>query len=430
MVDSIAMLCVHSCPFDPPGHRDTGGMSVYVRELSRCLGRMGVKVDIFTRSKDPDVSTVVDHGENVRAVHLRAGPQRRINRYRLGPYLREFIEEFQGFASDRGRPYQVLHGHYWLSGLVAAHLSREIKVPMVQNFHSIGLLKNIALGKRFGKEGYDPVLRLEREKVVIKMTDRVVAESPAMKSEILRHFSVDPGKVEIIPGGVDVDLFRPMAKSEARSRLGWTGKVPILFVGRPDRIKGISSLIEAMNIVCKASDVRSKELLWAFVGGEGDTIRRIVSSCSPPNAEFAFIDALDQRKLPLYYSAAEVCVIPSYHESFGMVALEAAACGTPVVGSSVGGLPLIVEEGVNGALVPPGDSEALARGLVEILADDPLRREMAGNAQRSAEAFEWSKLAARLHGIYERLASEPRENWRERTSPEYSRRLSSMVMEA
>lgn len=400
------MLSVHTCPFESPGHRDTGGMNVYVREMSRCLGRMGVHVDIFTRSKDPEVPGLVEHGDHVRVIHLRAGPERRVDRYRLESHLDEFIEGVRRFISAEGCSYQILHGHYWLSGLVSAHLSRELQIPMVQNFHSIGLLKNMALRRHFGREGGDPVKRLECEKGIMETADRVIAESSVTRDEILRYFNVDPEKVDVIPGGVDLDLFRPISKSKARSLLGWSGKVPILFVGRPDPVKGISPLIDTLKIVCNERWAGNRNLLWAFVGGEDETIRKIVHSCSPPAAELTFVDALEQTMLPLYYSAAEVCVVPSYSESFGIVALESAACGTPVVGSRVGGLPMIIDDGESGFLIPPGESGTFAKQLVRTLADDGLRRDMAKRAVMKAREFEWGRAASRLHTIYEGLAGD------------------------
>jgi len=408
MVERVAMLSVHTCPFESPGHRDTGGMNVYVREMSRCLGRMGVHVDIFTRSKDPAVPKQVKHGDHVQVVHLRAGPQRRVDRFQLESHLDEFIEGIRQFVSAEGRSYQILHGHYWLSGLVSMHLSREMQIPMVQNFHSIGLLKNMALRTNFGKEGFDPVQRLLCEKEIMEAADKVIAESSVTRDEIISHFRVDPGKVDTIPGGVDLDLFRPISKTRARSLLGWSGKIPILFVGRPDPVKGISALIEAVKIVCNGGLGGRRDLLWVFVGGEDEKIKKIVCSCRPPEAEFTFINALEQQMLALYYSASEVCVLPSYYESFGIVALEAAACGTPIVGSRVGGLPTIIDESANGFLIPPGDFRALAKRLLYILSDDIMRRDMAESAALKAREFEWGRMASRLHKVYDGLAGNHR----------------------
>jgi D-inositol-3-phosphate glycosyltransferase len=390
---SVAVLSVHTCPLAALGGKETGGMNVYVRELSRELGRMGVAVDVFTRSQNPAIDRVVAMGEHVRVIHIPAGPEAPLPRAQVHRHLPEFVERVESFRRAEQLTYDLIHGHYWLSGVVGLRLKEQWAVPYVQMFHTLGRLKNAARSSE-----REPGLRLAWEERIIAEADRVVVANPVERAQMVWFDGAHPDQITVIPCGVDTDLFHPMDQRAARERLGLSPSPLLLYVGRLTPIKGIETLLGAVRLLTVEKGRR--DLILLVIGGDTD---------EPENGHVAFlrrrVDLLGlggvvrflgpqpQERLRLYYAAAHLTVMPSYYESFGMVALEAMACGSPVVASRVGGLTTTVRDGVTGFLVPDGDVHALADRLGHVLADPEMRQRLGREGVSWAAQHRWSCVA-------------------------------------
>lgn len=400
----VAMLSVHTCPLAALGGKETGGMNVYVRELSRELGRMGVAVDVFTRSQNSAVPRLVELGERARVIHVRAGPEAPLERAHVHAHLEEFLDGVEAWRARHGLAYDLIHAHYWLSGAVALGLRARWGVPVVQMFHTLGRLKNAAVrwpGER------EPALRLREESRLAASVDRVVAATPFERRHLIRRCGLSPDRVVVVPCGVDTELFRPGLQEQARATLGLGPDPLVLYVGRIAPVKGLDTLLEAM---ARLPDPRARLLV---VGGEADEprdghearLRRHAAGLGL-GERARFVGSQPQERLRAYYVAADVTVLPSYYESFGMVALEAMACGRPVVASRVGGLLTTVRHGVTGFLVPDGDSGALARCLTTVLADPALRQRLGRQGVAWAARHRWPCVAEAICRVY--AALEPR----------------------
>ena len=409
----IAMLSVHTCPMAALGGKETGGMNVYVRELSRELGAQGLIVDIYTRSQDPARERVRELWPNVRVIHLPAGPERPYAKHLVYNHLPQFIAGLREFAAAEGVAYDLIHSHYWLSGWVARELAREWALPTVHTFHTLGRMKDAVARSETEKEHST---RIAVEDELMRDMQRIVAATRLDKAQMTELYGADPRKIKVIPPGVDLTLFRPIPRDEAKAAIGLD--LPkdchlILFVGRMDPVKGLDTLLRA---ICKLSELQpdlAKNLCLAVIGGDVDEndsesnnmlecLEKLKHEVGIDNL-VAFLGSRTQDTLPYYYSAAEVCVMPSYYESFGLVALEAMACGTPVLASRVGGLQTTVEDGVTGLLTPAGDVDALAQGLATLLLDSDFRQRLASNARRRAAAYTWKAVAERIVSLYEEL---------------------------
>ena len=409
----LAMLSVHTCPKAALGGKETGGMNVYVRDLSRELGRRGFTVDVFTRSQDPDAPRVVDLGPNARVIHLKAGPEAPYDKNLVHNHIDEFTDNLLEFARREDVAYHLVHSHYWLSGLVARQIQREWNTPVMHMFHTLGKLKN-----RVAKSEADleAPLRVESEHEIINSVDRLVAANPLEKAQMIWLYGADPTKIEVIPCGVDLELFYPRAGSEAEAYLDMpVHHKMVLFVGRVEPLKGIDVLIEAMALVLeKHTDLRD-DICLCVIGGEPDAdavnIDREMARLQGLRETLgiaevvAFLGKREQVALPFHYSAAEVCVVPSHYESFGMVALEAMACGTPVVASRVGGLTFTVQDGSTGFLVPNDDPQALSERLSLLLTDRALRQEMGRRAAVHAKRYGWPIVAGQVIAAYRDLVT-------------------------
>lgn len=409
---NIAMLSYHTCPLATLGGKDTGGMNVYVRELATQLGRMKIHVDVFTRSQDEHVPHVLhDLGFGNRVVHVPAGPEYPLPKSDLSQYLPTYAESIRRFAEEKNIHYDVIHSHYWMSGIAALELQQAWNAPIVQMFHTLGHMKNrVALTPAEMEGPY----RVEGEQTVIRGAQRIIAATLAEKAQLEFLYQADKRKITIIPPGVDTSRFYPIPCEEARDVIGIPcGDNMILYVGRIEPLKGIDTLIQAL--AAMRSDPRLIPIphYLTIIGGDPDVtpqnmsaeMARLRAMCKDLglNDMVLFIGKRSQDTLPYYYSAAEIVVVPSHYESFGMVALEAMACGTPVVASQVGGLGFLVQNGVTGYSIPDRDPNALAERLTQLICDPELRAQLGAQAKDYAQAYAWENIASRMIQVYEQL---------------------------
>jgi D-inositol-3-phosphate glycosyltransferase len=409
---NIAMLSYHTCPLATLGGKDTGGMNVYVRDLTIELGRMCIHVDVFTRSQDEHVPHVLhDLGYGNRVVHVPAGPEVPLPKKELAKYIPQFVEGIKAFAEEKGIHYDLIHSHYWMSGIAAEALSDAWGgTPIIQMFHTLGEMKNRVARSDEEREGD---YRLEGERQVLRRADRIIAATPAEQAQLEWLYKADARKMTVIPPGVDTDHFYPIPEDEARQFIGLTPEARmILFVGRIEPLKGLDTLIKA--VACLKVKDLAEPMHLAVIGGDPDVppeemtveMGRIQKMCDELTVGkmVAFLGRQSQDTLPYYYSAADVLVMPSHYESFGMVALEAMACGAPVIASQVGGLAFLLQEGVTGYFVPDGDDEALCQKLTALLGNENLRKTLGRNAATYAKSYAWDRIAKKIVKVYNEQA--------------------------
>jgi D-inositol-3-phosphate glycosyltransferase len=411
------MISYHTCPLATLGGKDTGGMNVYVKELTRELGRMGHTVDVFTRSQDEHVPHVLhDLGYGCRVVHIPAGPEVPLGKAELVAYIPEFAGGVLEFARSKGLQYDLIHSHYWMSGAAGLELKVAWDVPLVNMFHTLYLMKQRVARDADEAEGD---YRLRGEQEVLHGADRIVAATPAELAQLQWLYKANTGKVTVIPPGVDVSRFYPIPCEDSREFIGVPCEAGmLLFVGRIEPLKGIDSLLEAIAIM-NHNEVfcgdEQHQVFLAIIGGEPDLgpdamsaeMTRLQAMCREYGLDdlVTFLGKQSQDTLPYYYSAAQIVVVPSHYESFGMVALEAMACGTPVVASQVGGLAFLVQDGLTGFTVPLDDPEAMADRLTRLLEDHELRERLGRQAAMLAQEYSWQKIAARMEELYRELTS-------------------------
>ncbi len=406
---NIAMFSVHTCPLEALGGKETGGMNVYVRELARELAHRGHRVDIFTRSQDASVPHIEMDGLGLGAdvFHIPAGPEAPRNKHNLFNYLPEFVHGVQSFMDREKIHYDVYHAHYWLSGWVARELQHCQQAPVVQMFHTLGMLKN-AVAR--GEADRETETRVQVEREMMQFADRIVASTPRDRQQMIELYGAPDDRIAVIPPGVDLNLFHPISKIEAKEFVESPfDNHTVLFVGRIDPVKGIDVWFQAMALLVEENpDLRDK-MCVCLIGGD-------VDEETPPDAELArlqtlkvelgidnlvtFLGKRSQQCLPYYYAAADVVVMPSLYESFGMVALEAMACGTPVVASDVGGLSFVVRDGESGFLVPERNPRALANCLGYLLRNPGLRERMGQRGTQIAREYAWQRIADQIEELY------------------------------
>ena len=413
----IAMLSLHTCPLATLGGKDTGGMNVYVRDLTKALGRRGVGVDVFTRSQNEHIPHILhDLGFGNRVVHIPSGPEYPIPKPSLIDTIPEFVEHVQAFAASKGIRYDLIHSHYWLSGLAALQLREIWDIPIIHMFHTLAEMKNRVA--RFPEETASE-LRLEAERRLLDEADRIIAPTQAEFAQLQWLYRADTNRIVVVPPGVDTARFYPIARDEAIEFIGSRAKsCRLLYVGRIEPLKGIDTLLEAMAIMKNEDFFEIHPLCLAVIGGDLGTsdeemtreMERLQNLCSSLGIGdmTMFLGKQDQDTLQYYYSAADVVVVPSHYESFGMVALEAMATGTPVVASETGGLAYLVKDGVTGYHVPAGKPQALADRLMQILDNDELLAQLGARAAEYAKEFSWSIIVDQILEMYDGVLAENR----------------------
>ena len=409
----VAMLSVHTSPLDQPGVGDAGGMNVYVVELSRRLADLGTEVEIFTRSTTSDLPARVDLAPGVTVRHVTAGPFEGLAKEDLPSQLCALTSAVlrAEAAVDRGF-YDVIHSHYWLSGQVGWLAKERWGVPLVHSMHTMARVKNLALAEGDVPE---PTAREIGETQVVDAADRLVANTDDEADQLIDLYDADPKHVAVVAPGVDLERFRPGDRATSRAVLGLPqdGEV-VLFVGRIQPLKAPDVLLRAISRLVQRNPERRKNLTVAVVGGPSGADSLYPDHLSSLAASLRIADRVrfapptHQDVLAHWYRAADVVVVPSYNESFGLVAIEAQACGTPVVAAAVGGLRTAVDDGVSGLLVDGHDPVDYADAIGRLLDDDLMRRSIGRGALTHAQQFGWSATAARMLDVYaSAMAHEP-----------------------
>lgn len=415
----IALISVHGDPAVEIGKEEAGGQNVYVRQVGEALAKLGWQVEMFTRKVSAEQETIVQHSPNCRTIRLEAGAVEFVPRDNLFGYLPEFIDNFLKFQQENGFVYPLVHTNYWLSSWVGMQLKEIQGSKQVHTYHSLGAVK-------YNTINTIPLIattRLAVEKQVLETAERIVATSP-QEEEHMRSLVSTKGSIDIIPCGTDIGQFGCVDRQAARAELGIDPEAKlVLYVGRFDPRKGIETLVRAV----AESKLRSGKLQLIIGGGsrpghsdgiERDRIENIVAELGMSDFT-TFPGRLSQEILPYYYAAADVCVVPSHYEPFGLVAIEAMASHTPVVASDVGGLQFTVVPEETGLLAPPQDVAAFSAAIDRILANPQWRNELGQAARKRVEnKFSWEGVASELAQLYTQLLQEKAEEIPEETHKE------------
>jgi D-inositol-3-phosphate glycosyltransferase len=395
---NIAMISIHSCPLGVLGGKDTGGMNVYVRELARELAKKGHSIDIYTKAHQPQHGPPINLGQNVRIIHLDTGGDEDMPKLAIYDYIQRLASGAENFRKYNQLQYDLIHSHYWLSGLIGKQLQTLWHVPHAVMFHTLGAIKNsLGIGE------YEPELRIESEREVISSCDRIIASTTKETEDLVKLYGASPQKITVIPCGVNLDLFRPIDKETARKELGLDHQKVLLFVGRMDPLKGLEQLLTALTYMDG-----EKPPLLIIVGGDAHSqgqVQALKSMAKELNIEdrVTFAGSVAQSRLPLYYSASDVCAIPSYYESFGMVALESLACGTPIVATNVGGMKNIIRHGEMGRIVSDNSPHNLAGEISELIYQPEDEARHIKTRRDTIADFGWATIADKILGEYNRL---------------------------
>jgi D-inositol-3-phosphate glycosyltransferase len=400
VVRRLAVLSLHTSPLAQPGAGDSGGMNVYVRELVSALAQAGVESDVYTRLDDPGLPEIVDVEPGFRVVHVPAGP--------VGLAKDALVDVVDEFADgvlrhvERSGGVDLLHANYWLSGVAGHRLKHELELPLVSTFHTLARVK--------AETGdAEPQRRVDAEAQVIACSDAILASCAAESQQLERLYGADTARIEIVPPAVDHAFFSPGDQRGARAALAHLdiGDGPVLlFVGRIQPLKGLDVAVRALHAL---DDQRAVLVVVGGASGaegaaEVERVQKLIAELGL-GEQVRFVAPQPHHLLSTYYRAADVVLVPSRSESFGLVALEAAACGVPVVAAAVGGLRTLVDHGRTGFLVEGRDPAAFAWHVERLAGDAGLREAMGLAAARRARGYTWSTAAARLRRVYADLTA-------------------------
>ena len=401
----VAVLAVHTSPIDQPGTGDSGGMNVYIRSVAERIAEAGIAVDLFTRCRGGDTHEVREIAPSIRVVSAKGGPCHPVPKSAVPRYLPEFLGGVLRVAREDGNRYDLVHSHYWLSGWVGRATKEILGVPLVASLHTLGKVKNHSLASG---ESPEPVVRLRDEQALIHDADRVIAPTPLEAGQLVGLYGADPDRIRIVPPGVDHRIFRPRDRAAARASLHLSGLRLALFVGRLQPHKGPDVAIRTLAEAVVRDPVASEDLVLGIVGGPsgeraGAEVARLMDLATALGVSdrVVLFPPQPHRRLADFYAAADVVLMPSRSESFGLVALEAQACGTPVVATAVGGLRAVVHGG--GILVDGHDPADHADALLAILRDPALAARLGSTGTLESRAFTWDATTEGIVSVYREL---------------------------
>lgn len=397
---NLAMIAIHSCPLGRIGGHDTGGMSVYLRETALQLAKRGCRIDIFTRTHDSDHDRIVNLGHNVRIVHVEKDIDQALPKEALYAYFERYTCSIEEFRKSECGTYDLVHSHYWVSGPVGQELKTGWRVPHVVTFHTLGAVKNLV---RDGEPETD--LRIVSERESANNCDRIIAPTEREREALCKHYKVPGARIGVVPCGVNLELFHPYSTTSARQTLGLSGEKVILCVARIDPVKGLDQLIEALGMI----DCRHVPQL-VVVGGDkhSDAAMAYLKEKARAAGVAGFVNftgSVAQEMLPLYFSAADICVVPSQYESFGLVILEALACGTPVVATDVGIAGSVLRHPGLGWIVPENSPSSLAQTITYALKYSNHSDEEKLARRAAVHRYAWPEVTETLLKEYRTLLS-------------------------
>jgi D-inositol-3-phosphate glycosyltransferase len=401
----IAILSVHTSPLHQPGTGDSGGMNVYIAETAKRIAARGIEVEIFTRATSLVEPEVTELAPGVLVRHIPAGPFEGLRKEDLpaqlcavtAGVLRAEAAKNEGF-------YDLVHSHYWLSGQVGWIAQERWGVPLVHTMHTMARVKNLTLAQGDAPE---PAIREIGEEQVVTAADRLVANTHAEAKELIELYHADPNRVRVVHPGVDLDVFFPGNQNSARKDLGVAeDAIVLLFVGRIQPLKAPDVLIEAAAEILKRNPELRSRLVVAICGGPSgsglerpDALVTLADQLGVTDV-VKFVPPTSSAELVKWFQAASVCVVPSYSESFGLVAIEAQACGTPVIAARVGGLPTAVRDGISGVLVDGHEAATWANHIIDVVNNDELRTKLSAGAIAHASHFGWEDTTDKLIAVY------------------------------
>jgi D-inositol-3-phosphate glycosyltransferase len=402
-VRRIAVISMHTSPTASLGQNADGGLNVYVREVATAFSDRGIATDIFTRRQSPDDPAIEQLAALSRVVYVPAGNG--LDKYTLYNEVGAFARQIVEFAAREGVSYDLLFSHYWLSGEVACLLRPRFAPTWAHVAHTLGLVKNrtLATGAR-----PEPALRIRVEGEIAQQADLLIASTEEESVDLVNLYGADPERVYVVPPGVDLSMFQPIDRAEARRKIGYGPGRLLLFVGRLERLKGVDVAIRALALLKDRAHDDLRLLILGEDSKEGDESEkarlRAVAAAEGVRDRVDFLGSVAHHELPYFYSAADVLVMPSYSESFGLVGLEAQACGRPVVGSDVTGLRSVIRDAVSGYLIQGHDPAAYAERIGRLLDDPELAQQMGRRGRLLAQRFSWTRTADRLQLLFERMA--------------------------
>lgn len=413
----VAMISLHTSPLDQPGTGDAGGMNVYVVELARRMAARGIEVDVFTRATSSALDPVVPAFDGVQVRHVHAGPFEGLSKEELPAQLCAFAREvLRAEASQPLGHYDVVHSHYWLSGQVGALARDRWGVPLVHSMHTMAKVKNDFLAEGDTPE---PVARIIGEEQVVEAADMLIANTDLEAKQLIELYDAEPARVEVVHPGVDLDVFRPHDQAATRAALGLpTDAAVLLFAGRIQPLKAPDVLLRAVAELLRQSPELRSRLVVPIVGGPSgsglehpESLAQLATELGldGPEGVVRFVPPVAQPDLARWCAAATLVAVPSYNESFGLVAAEAQATGTPVVAAAVGGLTTVVRDGHSGLLVDTHDPRDWAAALRRVVTDDDLRLRLEAGALEQARSFSWERTAERTLDVYTQAQVELRE---------------------
>jgi D-inositol-3-phosphate glycosyltransferase len=401
------MITMHTSPTATLGQNANGGLNVYVRELCTLLSCRGVATDVFTRRPDSHGPEIEELAPLSRVVYLPAGPAD-LDKYRLLDHVPGFTDAVQGFVRRSGLHYDLIYSHYWLSGLSACTLRHRLGLPWAHTAHTLAIVKNRQLAP--GAEP-EPEIRVDLEGEIARCADLLVVSTAAEGRDLRRAYSVPADRLAVVAPGVDLDIFQARPKPLARDLVGHPGERLFLFVGRLEPLKGVDVILRALALLTAGGRYPEARLLvlgadsGSGVGGEQARLRRLAAELGLTD-RVEFLGSVPQREVATYYAAADALLMPSYSESFGLVGLEAQACGTAVIASNVGGLASVVRDGVTGYLVDGHDPAEYAERMRLVLENPRLSGEMGARGGRMARAFSWERTADALLDRFSELVAD------------------------
>jgi D-inositol-3-phosphate glycosyltransferase len=398
----IAVISMHTSPTGSLGQNGNGGLNVYVREVCSAFSDRGIATDVFTRQQSPNDPAVESLAPLSRVIYLPAG--RNLDKYSLYNEVPGFAAAIRSFAVSEQLQYDLLYSHYWLSGEVACLLRPGMGAGWAHIAHTLGLVKNRTLASGASPE---PAQRIRVEGEIAQQADLLIASTADEGEDLIRLYGADPGHVYVVAPGIDLATFQPLDRAEARRKIGYGPGRLLLFVGRLERLKGVEIAIRALALLRDRQHDDLRLIVLGEDSREGDESEKerlkAVASAVGVRDRVDFLGSVAHHELPYFYAAADACVMPSYSESFGLVALEAQACGRPVVGSGVSGLRSVVRDEVSGYLIDGDDPATYAERIGRLLADPELAQQMGRRGRLLAQRFSWTRTADRLEELFENV---------------------------